>query len=110
MRAWKLGATAVAAVIVAEAGVWLLRPRDGTVEGPPVPERAYFTDQQIDRGQDFHDGQRLLMFGTLAAEGALLAMLASGRPAVVRRTLERAGEHPLRGAALVGAGLSLGLA
>jgi STE24 endopeptidase len=110
MRAWKLGATAVAAVIVAEAGVWLLRPREGTVDGPPVPERAYFTEQQIDRGQDFGDGQRLLMFGTLAAEAGLLVMLASGRPAVVRRTLERAGEHPLRGGALVGAGLSLGLA
>jgi STE24 endopeptidase len=110
MRAWKLGATAVAAVIVAEAGVWLLRPRDGTVEGPPVPERAYFTEQQIDRGQDFGDGQRLLMFGTLAAEAGLLVLVASGRPAVVRRTLERASEHPLRGAALVGAGLSIGLA
>jgi STE24 endopeptidase len=110
MRAWKLGATAVAAVIVAEAGVWLLRPREGTLDGPPVPERAYFTEQQIDRGQDFGDGQRLLMFGTLAAEAGLLVMLASGRPAVVRRTLERAGEHPLRGGALVGAGLSLGLA
>jgi STE24 endopeptidase len=109
MRAWKLGATAVAAVIIAEAGVWLLRPREGTVGGPAVPERAYFTEQQIDRGRDFHDGQRLLMFGTLAAEGALLVLLASGRPAVVRRALERAGEHPLRGAALVGAGLSLGL-
>jgi STE24 endopeptidase len=110
MRAWKLGATAVAAVIVAEAGVWLLRPRDGTVDGPPVPERAYFTEQQIDRGQDFADGQRLLMFGTLAAEAGLLVLVASGRPALVRRALERAGEHPLRGAALVGAGLSLGLA
>lgn len=110
MRGIKLGATAIAAVIVAEAGVWLLRPRDGTVEGSPVPERSYFTAEQIERGQDYHDGQRLLLFGGLAAEGALLVLLATGRPAVVRRALERAGRHPLRGAALAGAGLSLGLA
>src|SRR3954447_25536219 len=62
MRAWKLGATAVAAVIVAEAGVWLLRPREGTVEGPPVPARAYFSPEQIKEGKDFVGGQRLLMF------------------------------------------------
>src|SRR5882757_4068585 len=110
MRGWKLGATAIAAVIVAEAGVWLLRPREGTVEGPAVPTSAYFSPEQIKRGEDFAGGQRLLAFGSLAAEATLLVLLASGRPAPLRRAFERAGSHPYRGAALAGAGISLGIA
>jgi STE24 endopeptidase len=109
-RALRLGATAVAAVIVAEAAVWLLRPREGTVEGPKAPERAYFSEAQIKKARSYSGGQRDLMLAGIAVEGGLLVLLVAGRPASVRRLLERAGERPLRGSALVGAGLSLGLA
>jgi STE24 endopeptidase len=107
--ALRLGATAIAAVIVAEGAVWLLRPRE-IVEGTPVSEHAYFSERQLERARDYRSGQRWLLIGTLAVEGGLLVALASGRPAVARRALERLGERPLRGAALAGAGLSLGLA
>ena len=72
----RIGAAAVAAVIVAEAAVWLLRPRGEIIEPAPVSEHAYFTQAQIDRASDFRDGQRLLALGTLAAEGGVLVLLA----------------------------------
>lgn len=108
-RALRLGATALAAVIVAEAAVWLLRPRDGTVEGPKAPEHAYFTDGQIEKAQDYRDGQRNLMLAGIAVEAGVLVLLVSGRPRVAMRLLERAGGRPILGAAAVGAGLSVGL-
>ena len=107
--ALRLGVTAVAAVVVAEGAVWLLRPRE-VLEGDPVPESAYFSRQQIERAHDYRAGQRLLLIGSVIAETGLLVVLAAGRPAVARRALERLGEHPLRGAAIAGAGLSAGLA
>ncbi len=106
----RLGVTAVAAVIVAEAAVWLLRPREGTVEGPKASESAYFPERDVAEARDYRGDQRKLLIATLAVEGGLLIVLASGRPQVVRRALERAGEKPLRGAAIAGAGISLGLA
>lgn len=105
----RLGATALAAVIVAEAAVWLLRPREGTVEGPKAPERAYFSDTQIANARDYRDGQRNLMLAGIVVEAGVLALLVAGRPAVARRLLERAGARPILGAAAVGAGLSVGL-
>jgi STE24 endopeptidase len=108
-RALRLGATALAAVIVAEAAVWLLRPRDGTVEGSKAPEHAYFSDAQIDRARDYRDGQRNLMLGGIAIEAGILVLLVSGRPKVAMRLLERAGGRPILGAAAVGGGLSIGL-
>ncbi|MGZ5310072.1 MAG: hypothetical protein ACXWDQ_06450, partial [Solirubrobacterales bacterium] len=107
--ALRLGATALAAVIVAEGAVWLLRPRE-IVEGTPVSERAYFSERQLERAHDYRAGQRWLLVGSLVVEGSLLLVLATGRPAAARRAFERLGERPLRGAALAGAGLSLGLA
>jgi Zn-dependent protease with chaperone function len=109
-RALRLGATAVAAVIVAEAAVWALRPRDGTVTGPKAPESAYFTKQQVAEAHDFRGGQRNLMLATTALEAGLLVLLVSGRPAAVTGLLERAGKRPVLGAAAAGAGLSAGLA
>jgi len=107
--ALRLGATAVAALIVAEGAAWLLRP-DDVVEGKAADEHAYFSEQQLDRARDYRSDQRWLLIGSVIAEGGLLLVLASGRPAPVRRLFERAGEHPLRGAALAGAGLSVGVA
>src|SRR5918994_7935289 len=60
----RIGATAVAAVVVAEAAAWLLRPRD-IVEPVHVDESAYFPAQEIARARDYASGQRLLLVGSL---------------------------------------------
>ena len=106
----RIGAVAVAAVIVAEAAVWVMRPRGEIFDPAPVSEHAYFSQHQLDRASDFRDGQRLLGFGTLAVEGAVLVVLAIWRPAPLRTALRRASRRPLLGAAAVGAGISLTLA
>jgi STE24 endopeptidase len=105
----RVGAATVAAIAVAEVAVWLLRPR----EVPPpaaLAEREYFSSDQIERAESYRSGQRTLLLGTLAVEGGVLALLASGRPAAARRALAWAGRRPLRGAAMAGAGLSAGIA
>ena len=105
----RLGVTAVAAVVVAEAAAWLLRPRD--IEQPVhVGEGSYFSHEELTKARDYASGQRLILVGGLLAEGAVLVLLATGRPAVARRTLERLGERPLLGGAAAAAGLSVAVA
>jgi STE24 endopeptidase len=102
----RLGVTAVAAVVVAEAAAWLLRPRD--IEQPAhVDENAYFSHDELIKARDYASGQRLILVGSLVAEGAVLILLATGRPAVSRRTLERLAARPVLGGAAAAAGLSV---
>jgi STE24 endopeptidase len=105
----RIGATAVAAVVVAEAAAWLLRPRD-VIEPVHAEEGAFFSQQEIEEARDYRSGQRLIFVGSLAAEGVLLVLLATGRPATVRRGLERLGERPVLGGAAAAAGLSVAVA
>lgn len=105
----RIGAVAIAAVIVAEGAVWLMRPRGEVLEPAAVSEHAYFSQAQIDRAADYRGGQRLIAMGTLATEGALLLLLAVWRPAPLRTALRRASRRPLLGAAAVGAGISISL-
>jgi STE24 endopeptidase len=100
----RIGATAVAAVVVAEAAAWALRPRD-VVEPVQVDESAYFDPAQVERAEDYRSGQRLLYVGGVAAQGALLVLLIAGRPAAAHRALERAGERPVLGGAAAAAAL-----
>jgi STE24 endopeptidase len=105
----RLGVTAVAAVVVAEAAAWLLRPRD--IETPVhIDENAYFSHAELTKARDFASGQRLILVGSLVAEGALLIVLATGRPAVARRALEKLGDRPVLGGAAAAAGLSVAVA
>jgi STE24 endopeptidase len=104
---WRIGAVAVATLIVAEGAVWLLRPRDGAVEPAQVSESEYFPAAEIERARDFRSGQLWLFAGTLAVEGGVLVTLALGRPRGVRRALERVGGRPVLGAAAAGAGLAV---
>ncbi|HET8975844.1 MAG TPA: M48 family metallopeptidase [Solirubrobacterales bacterium] len=104
----KLGATAVAAIVVAEGAAWLLRPRE-VIEPVAVDEAAYFPAEQVARATDYREGQRALMIGGIAAQGAVLVLLVAGRPGVARRALERAGERPVLGGAAAGAGLAVTL-
>src|SRR6476659_1876862 len=102
----RLGATAVAAVVVAEAAAWVLRPRD--IEQPvKADEDAYFAHNELTNARDYASGQRLILVGSLVAEGAVLVLLATGRPAVARRALERLGDRPVLGGAAAAAGLSV---
>jgi Zn-dependent protease with chaperone function len=102
----RLGVTAVAAVAVAEAAAWLLRPRD--IEQPVhADENAYFSHDELTKARDYASGQRLILVGSLVAEGAVLILLATGRPAVARRALERLAARPALGGAATAAGLSV---
>jgi STE24 endopeptidase len=103
----RLPAAVVAAVLVAEAAVWLLRP-DGVIDPLPVSESAYFSAAQLDRVHDFRDLQRLIGIGGLVAEGALLVLLVARPPRGAIAWGKRLGrDRPLVGAALVGAGVIL---
>jgi STE24 endopeptidase len=105
----RLGVTAVAAVVVAEAAAWLLRPRD--IEQPVhADENAYFSHAELIKARDYASGQRLILVGSLVAEGAVLILLATGRPAVTRRALERLAARPVLGGAAAAAGLSVAVA
>ena len=93
-------------MVVAEAAAWLLRPRD--IEQPVhVDENAYFSHAELTKARDFGSGQRLILVGSLLAEGVVLVLLATGRPAVTRRVLERLGGRPVLGGAAAAAGLSV---
>jgi STE24 endopeptidase len=106
---FRLGATAVAAVVVAEAAAWLLRPRE--IEQPiNADEDSYFSHDELAKARDYASGQRLILVGSLVAEGAVLVLLATGRPAVTRRALERLGDRPVIGGAAAAAGLSVAIA
>jgi STE24 endopeptidase len=96
-------------VVVAEAAAWLLRPRD--IEQPVhIDENAYFSNAELTKARDYASGQRLILVGSLVAEGAVLILLATGRPAVARRAFERLGERPVLGGAAAAAGLSVAVA
>jgi STE24 endopeptidase len=95
----------VAAFVVAEAAVLLLRPRDGVIAPAPVDPGSYFTPDQLDRARDYRRGQ-LVIFGTsLVVEAAVLVWLVRRPPARLRGV-----RRPVLVAAGAGAALSVGLA
>jgi STE24 endopeptidase len=96
-------------VVVAEAAAWLLRPRD--IEQPVHADpNAFFSHQELTTARDYASGQRLILVLSLVAEGAVLVLLATGRPRVARRALERLGARPVLGGAAAAAGLSVTVA
>jgi STE24 endopeptidase len=95
----------VAAFVVAEAAVLLLRPRDGVIAPAPVDPGSYFTPDEIDRARDYRHGQ-LVIFGTsVVVEAAVLVWLVRRPPARLRDA-----RRPVLVAAGAGAALSVGLA
>jgi STE24 endopeptidase len=97
----------VAAVLVAEVAVWILRPRGERIEPRPVAPSAYFTPEQVERAEDYRNGQRLLLIGEIAISAGVLLALALGRPRLARRGLEALARRPLLGGAVAGAAISL---
>lgn len=105
MPLWlKLGATAVAAVVVAEGAAWVLSPSE-IVEPIAVDENEFLPAQQVAEARDYRAGQRLLYVGGVVAQGAVLVLLVTGRPRQVRDLLERAAERRVLGGAAAAAGL-----
>ena len=105
MPLWlKLGATAVAAVVVAEGAAWVLSPSE-IVEPIAVDENDFLPAQQVADARDYRSGQRLLYVGGVVAQGAVLVLLVAGRPRQVRDLFERAAERPVLGGAAAAAGL-----
>ena len=73
----RLGATAVAAVVVAEGAAWLLRPRD-VIEPVRAEEEAFFPARELERARDYRSGQRLILIGSLVGISCRDAWNVSG--------------------------------
>jgi STE24 endopeptidase len=99
----RLPAAIVAALVVAEAAVVLMRPRDVRPEPVPVEARDYFSQPALVRAERFRSGQRWIFLGSLVVEGAVLGWLVWRPPGVLRVQRRR----PVLAAAAAGAALSL---
>src|SRR3954462_5709025 len=102
---YRLPRALVVAAIAAGGATLLLRPRTGVVKPAPASASDYFTPQELDRAHDYRAPQRTILLVSLALAGAALVYLVARPPAA----LERLGRRPIRGAAVAGATLSIGL-
>jgi STE24 endopeptidase len=99
----------VAAVVVAEGAVLLLRPRDLGPAPLPVEARAYFSHAQLGKAKSFSHGQLWLYGASLLIEGGVLLLLVRRPPERLRRAGSR--RPALAGAAAAAAiSVALGLA
>ena len=98
------GAALVAAVVVAELAVMLLRPRHGVIEPARVSTRSYFSESEIERARDYRRPQLAIYAGVLVIELGVLALLVRRPP---RRLRGPFGRPALAGAA---AGVALSVA
>src|SRR5687767_3256097 len=101
-RSWRLPVALVTAVVVAEAAVIAMRPRDRGPEPVPVEARAYFSEAQIEKAEEFRSGQ-LRIFVAQTAIGLAVLVL------IVRRPPERlaALRRPVLAGAAVAAAVSV---
>ena len=78
----------VAALVIAEAAVLLMRPR-GLVEPLDVAPRAYFSAAQIEKAEDFRSGQLWLLGAQTVLELGLLALIVARPPRILLRPRRR---------------------
>jgi len=97
------GAAIVAAVVVAEMAVLLLRPRNGVIEPAQVSTGSYFSASQIERARDYRRPQLALYGGILVVEIGLLALLVARPPRRLRGPFAR----PVLAGAAAGVALSV---
>jgi STE24 endopeptidase len=83
-RRWQLPLALVAAVLVAEGAVLLLRPQ-GMISPAEVSASAYFTPEQLQRGRDFRGPQTALWGLRLVIELAVLALVVARPPGFLLR-------------------------
>ena len=101
-RSWRLPVALVTAVVVAEAAVLAMRPRDRGPEPVPVEPRAYFSQAQIEKAEAFRSGQLWIYLAQTAIGLGVLVL-------IVRRPPERlAGlRRPVLAGAAVAAAISV---
>lgn len=104
-RGLRLPVALVAAALVAEVAVLVLRPRAGIIEPTPVSAGSYFTSVQLQRARDYRRPQLALYGGQIVVQGALLILLVRRPP---RRL--RGFRRPILAGAATGAALSVALA
>ncbi len=97
------GAAIVAAVVVAEVAVVLLRPRHGVIEPAPVRTESYFSPSELDRARDYRRPQLALYGGVLLVELGVLALFVARPPRRLQGSLRR----PVLAGAAAGAALSI---
>lgn len=108
---YALAGTGVAAILVAILAVFLLAPS----QGPPAPDPGAareviaerFAPGQLERAESYRSKARMIGLAALVTQFALLAFFAFWRGSPMRGLLARAARRPLRGAAGLGALLSL---
>src|SRR4051812_50194991 len=88
-RPRRVAGAVVAAFVVAEAAVLLLRPRDGVIAHVPVDPGSYFPPAELERARDYRHGQLVLFAAGTAIEVALLAWLVRRPPARLRGPFRR---------------------
>ena len=101
-RSWRLPVALVTAVVVAEAAVLVMRPRDRGPEPVPVEPRAYFSEAQIEKAEAFRTGQLWIYVAQTAIGLGVLVL-------IVRRPPERlaALRRPVLAGAAVAAAISV---
>jgi STE24 endopeptidase len=104
-RTLRLPVALVAAIVVAEGAVVVLRPRESGPEPVIVDARAYFSPAQVEQGRDFRSGQLGLYGVRLLIEGGLLIVLVRRLPRRLRRDFRR----PVLAGAATAAALSVAL-
>jgi STE24 endopeptidase len=102
LKRLRLPVTIVAALVVAEAAVFLLRPRD-RLTPVDVSAQTYFSPAFIERSEDFRTGQLWLYGARLALEIGLLVYVVRRPPARLRRGFRR----PVPAGAATAAALSV---
>ena len=93
----------MAAVVIAEVAVILLRPREGVIDPAAVPVQSYFSASEIERARDYNRPQLALYGGVLIIQIGVLALLVRRPP----RRLSGPFRRPLLAAAVTGAALSV---
>jgi len=97
----RLPVSIVAALVAAEAAVFLMRPRDGVAPVDAAPQ-TYFSTAFIERAEDFRSGQLWLYGARLAIEIGLLVYVVRRPPARLRGRFRR----PVAAGAITAAALA----
>jgi len=97
------GAAIVAAVVVAELAVVLLRPRTGVIEPARVSTESYFSASEVERARDYRRPQLAIYGGVVAIEVGLLALLVAPPSRRLRGPFKR----PVLAGVAAGAALSV---
>src|SRR5215218_9817108 len=101
-RSWRLPVALVTAVVVAEAAVLVMRPRDRGPEPLPVEPRDYFSTAQIEKADEYRTGQ-LWIYVAQTAIGLGVLVLILRRPPERLAALKR----PVLAGAAVAAAISV---